>query len=459
MKEDTIAAIATAVGVGGIGIVRISGPAALAIGDRIFKARRGGKVSEQPGYTARYGEVVDPETGEAIDEALALVMRAPASYTREDVVELHCHGGPVPLTLALRAVLKAGARLAEPGEFTERAFLNGRLDLAQAEAVADVIRAQTEVSLRVARRQLEGRLSQEVREVSEELLNVAALLEVGIDFPEDEVPELTPEELALRLERIRERIEKLCTTGRSGRILREGLPTVIVGKPNVGKSSLLNALVGARRALVTDVPGTTRDVIEEVVSIRGIPVRLLDTAGIRETPDKVERLGVEAAKERLAGADLVLLVLDASRAWEEEDARIQALCAGKETVVLLNKTDMGGGLTLAEAKRRCPGREVIPASVKEGWGLEELEEAIVRLVYGGRVTGAQESVSNVRHLTALEAARNNLTEAIAAARSGLTLDVVSTEVRAARLELGKITGETVDDAVLERIFRNFCVGK
>ncbi|HHY92304.1 MAG TPA: tRNA uridine-5-carboxymethylaminomethyl(34) synthesis GTPase MnmE [Firmicutes bacterium] len=457
--EDTIAAIATPVGVGGIGIVRVSGPEALQIGDCVFRPARGGKVSEQRTYTARYGRVLHPRTGQVVDEALALVMRAPGSYTREDVLELQCHGGPLPLRLALEAVLAAGARLAAPGEFTQRAFLNGRIDLAQAEAVADIIRAQTDMSLAVAERELEGRFSEEVRRLAAELLEVAAQLEVGIDFPEDDIPELAPGELTSRLEAVRKGVEQLLATGRRGRVLREGLATVIVGKPNVGKSSLLNALLGTRRALVTNVPGTTRDVIEEVVDIQGVPVRLLDTAGIRETSDVVERLGVEASKERLQEASLVLFMLDAERGWEEEDGEILSLCAGRETLVLLNKMDVGGGLSKEEAERRCQGLRVIPLSVQEGWGLADVERAIAELVYAGGPGSEHAAVSNIRHLTALEGARSALEEALNALRQGLTLDVVSAEVRAARLELGKITGETVDDAVVERIFREFCVGK
>ncbi|MDI3538382.1 MAG: tRNA modification GTPase [Bacillota bacterium] len=459
MRNDTIAAIATPVGVGGIGIVRISGPEALPVGDRVFRARRGTKLGEAKGYTVHYGEVVHPETGASIDEALALVMRAPASYTREDVVELHCHGGPLPLRLVLEAVLAAGARLAEPGEFTARAFLNGRIDLAQAEAVADIICAQTEASLRLAQMQLKGRLSEKIRALREALVALAAELEVGIDFPEDDIPELTPPELAARLEEVIRGIEKLIAGGKQGRILREGLPTVILGKPNVGKSSLLNALVGERRALVTDVPGTTRDVIEEVVNIRGIPVRLLDTAGIRETSDLVERLGVEATKERLGEAELVLFMLDAERGWEGDDAEILALCQGRATLVLVNKLDVGRKLTVKEAEELCPGRRVIGLSVKEGWGIEALEEAIAEMVYGGAGTGEYASVSNIRHLKALEAARENLKGALEAARKGFTLDVISTAVRASLNELGKITGEAVDEEVVEHIFHDFCVGK
>jgi len=439
--------------------VRISGAEAIPIGDRVFRARRGQKLSQAKGYTVHYGEVVHPETGASIDEALALVMRAPASYTREDVVELQCHGGPLPLRLTLEAVLAAGARLAEPGEFTARAFLNGRIDLAQAEAVADVIRARTEASLRLAEMQLKGGLSEKIRALRGALLEVVAQLEVGIDFPEDDIPELRPPELAARLEEILLGVEKLIAGGRQGRVLREGLPTVIVGKPNVGKSSLLNALVGTRRALVTDVPGTTRDVIEEVVSIRGIPVRLLDTAGIRETSDLVERLGVEATKERLKEAELVLFLLDAERGWEKEDAEILSLLSGCAMLVLVNKLDVGRQLTVKEAERLCPGRKVIGLSVKEGWGIEALEEAIAEMVYGGLGTEEYASVSNIRHLQALEAARESLKGTLEALKEGFTLDVISTSLRSALNELGKITGEAVDEEVLEHIFREFCVGK
>ena len=329
MKKTTIAAIATAVGVGGIGIVRLSGPEALAIGDLVFRSR-GGKISEQPGYTARYGTVIEVATGKIIDEAIALLMRAPASYTREDVLELQCHGGPVALSAVLKEVLAAGAVLAQPGEFTQRAFLNGRLDLAQAEAVCDVIRASTEANLALAGRQLQGKLSQQVKSLREQLLSLEAQLEVGIDFPDEDLPELERLGLKQRLAEISQQIERLLAEGEQGRIWREGLATVIAGKPNVGKSSLLNLLVGHKRALVTDIPGTTRDVIEETINLAGLPLRLLDTAGIRKTDDVVEQLGVNTAKEQLKAAELVLLVLDAERPWEDEDQLIYSLCSNKK---------------------------------------------------------------------------------------------------------------------------------
>ncbi|MGI6596917.1 MAG: tRNA uridine-5-carboxymethylaminomethyl(34) synthesis GTPase MnmE [bacterium] len=459
MEKTTIAAIATAVGVGGIGIVRISGPKAFTIGDRVFRPRRGGKVSDQPSYSARYGTVTEPAGGKVIDEAIALVMRSPASYTREDVLELQCHGGPVALAAVLKEVLAAGAVLAQPGEFTQRAFLNGRLDLAQAEAVGDIIRASTEANLSLAQQQLQGRLSERVRSLREQILLLEVRLEVGIDFPDDEVPELEGAELTSRLQGLVAEVEGLIAEGEQGRIWREGLATVIVGKPNVGKSSLLNVLVGHKRALVTDIPGTTRDVIEETINLSGLPLRLLDTAGIRRTSDIVERLGVEAAKEQLAAAELVLLVLDAERPWEDEDQLIYSLCQGKKILLLLNKIDVGQVLTAAEVKRRFPREEVIPLSVKEGQGLEQLEDTIIRFAVGNGQRVEHVSVSNRRHLEALSRARDALEEAMMALRAGFGYDIISTEVRAARLELGKITGETVDQELVHRIFQDFCLGK
>jgi tRNA modification GTPase len=459
MKQATIAAIATAVGVGGIGIVRISGPQALSIGDVVFCSRRGGKVSEQLSFSARYGKVVEQASGKVIDEAIALVMRSPASYTREDVLELQCHGGPVALAAVLKEVLSEGARLARPGEFTERAFLNGRLDLAQAEAVCDIIKASTEANLQLAQEQLKGRLSGKIQVLKEELLTLEARMEVGIDFPEDEIPELKQAEVSLKLEKWQSALAGLIAEGEAGRIWREGLVTVIVGKPNVGKSSLLNALVGRKRALVTDIPGTTRDVIEEVINLSGLPLRLLDTAGIREAKDVVERLGVEAAKEELAAAQLVLLVLDATQGWQPEDQLIYSLCQGKKMLILLNKIDVGGTLTVEEVKQHCPREEVVPLSVKEGWGLKELEDTIIRLVLEDGAKIEHVSVSNFRHVEALKAARTAVKEAAAALSAGLGYDIISTGVRSARFELGKITGETVDQELVDRIFQDFCIGK
>ncbi|MGI6129197.1 MAG: tRNA uridine-5-carboxymethylaminomethyl(34) synthesis GTPase MnmE [bacterium] len=459
MEQATIAAIATAVGRGGIGIVRISGPKALFIGDAIFRPRHQGRVSEQSSFSARYGTVVDPASNNVIDEAIALVMRSPASYTKEDVLELQCHGGPVALTQVLKQVLAQGARLATPGEFTQRAFLNGRLDLAQAEAVCDIITASTEANLRLAQQQLRGRLSEEIGVLRKELLALEAWMEVGIDFPEDDIPELDQAEVSRKLARWQQQLAALIAQGETGHRLREGLAVVIVGKPNVGKSSLLNALVGRKRALVTDIPGTTRDVIEEIINISGLPVRLLDTAGIRQAKDKVEQLGVEAAKEELKAAELVLMVADATRGWQEEDWLIYSLCQGKKILVLLNKTDVGGGLTVEEVKQHCPDEEVIPLSVKEGWGLQKLEETIYNWALKGEVDVEHVSVSNLRHIEALKAAQAAVKEAAQAAAAGFGYDIVSMDVRAARFELGKITGESVDRELVDRIFQEFCIGK
>lgn len=459
MQKDTIAAIATAVGVGGIGIVRISGREALSIGDVIFQPRQGGKISEQPSYSARYGTVVDQKSGRVIDEAIALVMRSPASYTREDVLELQCHGGPVALSAVLKEVLAHGARLALPGEFTQRAFLNGRLDLAQAEAVCDIIKASTEANLQLAQEQLKGRLSSKIQSLRQEMLTLEAQIEVAIDFPEDDIPEVNYKDLSLRLGKWETALTDLIAEGEAGRIWREGLATVIVGKPNVGKSSLLNALVGRKRALVTDIPGTTRDVIEEVVNLSGLPLRLLDTAGIREASDMVERLGVEAAKEELAAAQLVLLMVDAETGWEEEDEIIYSLCQGKKMLILLNKIDVGSRLTAKEIKQHCPQEEVVLLSVKEGLGLKELEDAIIRLAVGSESKLEHVSVTNFRHVEALKAAKAAIKDAADALSSGLGYDIISTGLRLARFELGKITGETVDQELVDRIFQDFCIGK
>jgi len=348
--------------------------------------------------------------------------------------------------------------LAQPGEFTQRAFLNGRLDLAQAEAVCDVIRASTEANLALAGRQLQGKLSQQVKSLREQLLSLEAQLEVGIDFPDEDLPELERLGLKQRLAEISQQIERLLAEGEQGRIWREGLATVIAGKPNVGKSSLLNLLVGHKRALVTDIPGTTRDVIEETINLAGLPLRLLDTAGIRKTDDVVEQLGVNTAKEQLKAAELVLLVLDAERPWEDEDQLIYSLCSNKKTLLLLNKIDVGRKLTPADLEQLCPQEQIIPISVKTKQGLDKLEEAIVQSAFGGQQL-EHVSVSNRRHLEALKRGQTALKEAIEAATAGFSYDIISTDVRAARLELGKITGETMTEELLDRIFADFCLGK
>ncbi len=461
MLHDTIAAIATPPGEGGIGIVRISGPAAVEIAGRIFRPAGARDWRSGPGYRLYYGYVVDPASGETVDEVLLALMRAPRSYTREDVVEINGHGGIVPLRRILQLVLDSGARLAEPGEFTRRAFLNGRLDLAQAEAILDVIRARTGESLKVALGQLRGELSERIEALREALLRVLAEMEASIDFPDEEdVPETELAELARRLTGIADECAELLAGADAGRVYREGLGVVIVGKPNVGKSSLLNALLREARAIVTDIPGTTRDVIEETVNLRGIPLRLLDTAGLRETEDAVERIGVARTRNVVAAADLVLAVLDAASGLEAEDREVLALAAGKPLVVLINKIDLApAGIDPDEIRRLVAG-PVLRVAVREGRGLDKLEEVIADLVLGGQVAGRDPIlISNVRHKNALERARRYTNEARAALTGGLPLEMAAIDVRNALDALGEITGATVGDDLLDRIFADFCIGK
>lgn len=460
IQEDTIAAIATAIGEGGIGIVRVSGPKAVTVAGGLFRSISGRPAAKQQSFSAAYGHIVDPATGQTVDEVLLLIMRAPRSYTREDVVEIHCHGGPLPLRRILGLMLSAGTRLAEPGEFTKRAFLNGRLDLSQAEAVIDVIRAKTDASLRMAVGHLGGVFSDKVRAFRHEILGLVAHLEAAIDFPEDDIEELTARDVATAADKLRADIDRLLSTAQTGRILREGLATVIIGKPNVGKSSLLNALLGEKRAIVTEIPGTTRDIIEEYVNIGGIPIKVVDTAGIRATADVVERIGVARAREAVAQADLVLLLLDASAPLAPEDKEVMSLLAGRPAIVLVNKTDLPAIIDMAEVLRYVPDKPVIRISALEGTGVEQLEKAIVEMVYSGGVSQAEGAfVNNVRHSRILEEARDSLAAAVATADAGMPPDCIVVDLRAAWEKLGEVIGETVGEDIIDQIFTQFCLGK
>ncbi len=458
--DDTIAAIATAIGEGGIGIIRLSGPDAIAVADRLFRAASGMPAAEQQTYRAAYGRIVDPASGQTVDEVLLLVMRAPRSYTREDVVEIHCHGGPLPLRRILALVLDAGARLAEPGEFTKRAFLNGRLDLSQAEAVIDVIRAKTDASLRMAVGHLAGAFSEKIRAYRQDILRLVAHLEAAIDFPEDDIEELAARDVAAAAEKLTADIDRLLATARTGRILREGLVTVIIGKPNVGKSSLLNALLGEKRAIVTEIPGTTRDIIEEVVNLGGIPIKVVDTAGIRETADVVERIGVARAREAVDQADLILLLLDASSPLAVEDKEVIGMLSGRPAIVLVNKTDLPSVIDMDEVRRLVAGKPVIRISALEGTGVEELSTAIVDIVYSSQVSQPEGAfVNNVRHSRILQEARDCLADALATIAAGMPPDCIVVDLRAAWERLGEITGETVGEDIIDQIFTQFCIGK
>lgn len=460
MAEDTISAIVTAPGEAGVGIVRVSGPLAQNVGEALFCSASGRKLAELPSHYASYGKVVNPVDGAMVDEVLLLVMRAPHSYTREDVVEIQCHGSHVSLRRILALTLSCGARLAEPGEFTKRAFLNGRLDLTQAEAVMDVIRAKTEASLRLAVRHLEGGLAAAIRAERERLLALIAHIEALLDYPEEEIEEVSAQQAADGAALAAAKLQHLLDTADQGKVLREGLATVILGKPNVGKSSLLNALVRTQRAIVTDVPGTTRDVIEEYVNLRGVPLRIIDTAGIRETEDIVEKLGVERSRQMLEEADLVLVLLDTSRPLSTEDKEVLTLLGAQKSLVLLNKSDLPPLWGEEEIRTLAPGQQVLRISLAAASGLKELEEAIVQQVYCGAASQGEGLLAvNVRQEALLQQAVRHLQEVGVAAAAGMPLDCLSIDLRAAWTLLGEITGDTVGEDMITEIFSRFCIGK
>ena len=458
MQGDTISAIATAQGEGGIGIIRLSGERAIAIADKMFKPASGRTLNAYESHRAVYGRIVD-EDGQTVDEAMALIMKAPHSYTREDVVELQCHGGVMPLRKTLALTYQHGARPAEGGEFTKRAFLNGRLDLSQAQAVMDIITAKTDRSLKMAAGHLTGAFSAQIKAFRQEILGQIAHLEAAIDFPEDEVDDVVTEKVAEKVVEVRNNIAKLLKTAGTGRILRDGLMTAIVGKPNVGKSSLLNALLQEERAIVTDIPGTTRDSIEEYANVGGVPLRIIDTAGIRATEDVVEKIGVEKARQMVSEAALVLALFDGSRPLDSEDEEILSLLAGQDAIVLLNKSDLQPVLTAAalSAKAHVP---VIEISTKENHGLDKLTQAICDKVYGGEVVSDEGSfVRDERQVSLLRQADEHLAAALTTIEAGMGLDFISIDLRSAWEKLGEITGDTVGEDIIDEIFSKFCIGK
>lgn len=461
-SQDTIAAIATPVGTAGIGVIRISGPQALAAASTVFISPRG-SAQDFPTHTVHHGILVDASSRERIDDVVLTVFLAPRSYTGEDVAEISCHGGIAVLRSALDAVLRAGARLAEPGEFTRRAFLNGRIDLAQAEAVNDLIRARTDDSRRAAIRQLDGRLSEAVRDASESLLGVIAAIEAAIDFPDD-VEEPDADWMAGEIGAVKAGVDEMIASFGSGRIYREGLRLVIAGRVNVGKSSLLNALLRSSRAIVTPIPGTTRDVIEESLEIHGIPVVAVDTAGIRSTEDPVERIGVELSEQSVRDADLILLVIDISEGITQADTELLDRVGDKPVVVVLNKCDLlpeeARGLETKEYARRL-GRSLpaVQTSVSSGQGIEELETTISGLVASRGLGAEGVLVTNARHLESLRSASESLSQALATIASHEAIDLISLDLVAARNALGLITGETASEDLLDRIFSEFCIGK
>ncbi len=456
--EDTIAAIATAPGEGGIGVVRISGEKSRAILEQIFSREK--KEYDIIPRMMHYGFVCDNFSGELIDEVMAVYFKEPYSYTAEDVVEIQCHGSMVSLRKILSLVLKNGARIAEPGEFTKRAFLNGRLDLSQAEAVIDLIRAKSDKSFDIALNQLEGNFSKEIRQIRAELMNSLVNITVNIDYPDEDIEQLTFENLVSELISVRVKIEKMLQTSDTGRIMSEGLKISIIGKPNVGKSSLMNALLKETRAIVTSVPGTTRDTIEEMLTIRGIPVKLTDTAGIRETEDLIEKIGIEKSKEAFNNADLIIFMADRSRALDEEDFSILNHIRDKKAVVILNKTDLPSAFDSVELEKHLPEACIIEASVANGDGIEELENVVENMVYGGEVKQSNSMmVTNVRHKNLLEEADTSLGDAIEMAKACQPLELLEIDASRAYECLGAIIGEAVEEDIINEVFKRFCLGK
>ncbi|HEY4035634.1 MAG TPA: tRNA uridine-5-carboxymethylaminomethyl(34) synthesis GTPase MnmE [Ktedonobacteraceae bacterium] len=475
MQNDTIVAIATPLGIGGIGVIRVSGNDAFSLVLPLLR-RPGGRTDLPPSHQLTYSHIVDPSTREVLDEVLVAFMQAPHTYTREDVVEIQGHGGPLILRRMLRAVLAQGARMANPGEFTLRAFLNGRLDLAQAEAVMDLIDAQTEAGQRLALQQLRGHLSEQVEEARSAMLGVVARIEASIDFPEEDVPTPMADELRPLIVVAQQHVDRLLAGSEQGRLYRQGLRTAIIGRPNVGKSSLLNALLRTERAIVTPIAGTTRDTVEEVANLHGVPLHLIDTAGITPSDDPVEQIGVQRSRAAAETADIVLLVFDGSEPLTEQDqhvsSELQAMGFGttpardgsfsgyRMVIVVLNKSDREQRIELQALQQLWPNATFVHTSTLTSQGLSELEETIAELVLGGKILSSESVlVTSARHQDALRRTAEHLQAAISSLEQALPLDFISIDLRAAYDALGEVTGETASDDLLDRIFSEFCIGK
>lgn len=466
--NDTIAAISTPLGEGGIGIVRLSGKDALPIVEKLFSSPKGRKLQESGSHTLTHGFISNPLTGARIDEVLVAVMRAPKTYTREDVVEINCHGGILPLRKILELVLKNGARLAEPGEFTKRAFLNGRIDLSQAEAVMDLIRAKTEESGRVAVAQLSGGLSEKITALRDRITSACAHIEAYIDFPEEEIEPASRDSMVSDIQDIRAGLAELSYSFEEGRFFREGLKVAIVGRPNVGKSSLLNALLRRDRAIVTETAGTTRDVLEEYLNIQGLPVRIMDTAGIREAHEMAEREGVLRSIRAIEDADLVIGVIDATCLLNDEDSVVLKKLRDKKSIVVINKSDLPMAEAHLEAALRAYSQNRVKISAKTGSGLDSLKEKILEV----SLVSAQKKdvkrhfdespgaiVTNIRHKTAIDNAISALENASAALGTDQPIEIIAVELRDALDRLGEIVGVVTTEDILNRIFSEFCIGK
>lgn len=458
MQFETISSISTPVGEGAIAIVRLSGEDAIEIADRLYKGAK--KLSDTDSHTINYGHIIDPKTGETVEEVMVALMRAPKTYTREDIVEINCHGGIHTVNRVLQLTLNNGARMAEPGEFTKRAFLNGRVDLSQAEAVMDFIRAKTNQASKVANQQVQGRLKTYIEELRQSILNILAQVEVNIDYPEyDDVEEATTSLLLSEAKKINENIDALLKSSSEGRILREGLSTVIVGKPNVGKSSLLNYLIQDNKAIVTDVAGTTRDILEEYVNVNGIPLKLVDTAGIRETDDVVEKIGVERSREALKGAELILYVMNNNEELTPEDIELLESVDDKKVIGIVNKLDLDNKLDLnyLEEHFKIP---LIKTSIINGEGVDELEDEIQKMFFDGSLSSTDSTyVSNNRHINLLEQAKVSIEDAISSAAMDVPVDIIQIDLIKTWELLGEVIGEDVSEQLIDKLFSQFCLGK
>ncbi|MDD4564450.1 MAG: tRNA uridine-5-carboxymethylaminomethyl(34) synthesis GTPase MnmE [Eubacteriales bacterium] len=458
--EDTIAAIATAYGEGGIGVIRMSGSQARNIMDSIFVSKYTKDIKPIANKRLYYGHIIDPANNQVIDEVLAVFMKAPATYTKEDVVEIYCHGSIVALRKTLALTLRNGARLAEKGEFTKRAFLNGRLDLSQAEAVIDIVRAKTDKSFDVALTQMEGALSERVKEIRQVMMDLLVDITVNLDYPDEDIEFLTYNKLKNSLSQIGDMIERLMSTANTGRIIREGLNAAIIGKPNVGKSSLMNAMLKETRAIVTEIPGTTRDTIEEVISIRDIPVRLTDTAGIRETENTIEKIGIEKSKEAFNRADLIIFILDGSAELTDEDISIMMTIGTRRSIALINKIDLGQQVGEEKLREYLPKAKILKTAIKQDIGIDDLEHEIAGMVYGGEVKQEESLlVTNVRHMELLKKAGEAVADAYKMAENTEALDFIEVDVRRAWALLGEIVGEAVTEDIIDQVFARFCLGK
>lgn len=456
--DDIIAAVSTPPGNGGIGIVRLSGNGSIAAVDKIFKSKTGIKLIDKKSHTVTYGDIVDGD--EKIDEAIVTVMKAPSTYTKEDIVEINCHGGSGVTTAVLNLVLKNGARLADPGEFTKRAFLNGRIDLTQAEAVMDIIDAKTEAARKTAVNQLSGRLKNEIVDLREDIVSSIATVEAAIDYPEHDIEEETYFNLGEDCERFIAKLNSLLETSERGKIIKDGISTAIIGKPNSGKSSLLNYLLDEERAIVTDIAGTTRDTVEEFINLDGISVKLIDTAGIRETGDIVEKIGVDKSKASAEGADLCIFITDASEPLTKEDMEILEFIKDKKIIALLNKTDKGLNTDVETVKNIVGEENCLFVSVKTGEGINLLLNRIKELFLGGDIVlGDEPLINNVRHKNLLYNALESIKNAVVAINNRIPEDFVSLDLKQAYEYLGEIIGESVDEDIIDKIFTKFCLGK